>query len=70
MDGSMLYQIRVQGELGEQWAAWFDGMTVTVQADGTTTLRGVLPDQAALHGVLVRIRDLGLPLVGLETQSR
>jgi hypothetical protein len=66
MNGPVLYEIWVQGELGEQWSAWFAGMAVEAQPDGTSVLRGVLADQAALHGVLARMRDLGLPLLRLE----
>ena len=66
MDGPAQYRIRVQGELREQWSAWFAGMTIEAEPDGTSLLRGVLADQAALHGVLARIRDLGLPLLSLE----
>lgn len=60
MNGPVLYEIRMQGELGEQWSEWFAGMAVVVGPDGTSALRGVLADQAELHGVLARIRDLGL----------
>ena len=66
MNGPVLYEIRVQGELGEQWSEWFAGMAIVAGPDGTSVLRGVLADQAALHGVLARIRDLGLPLLDLE----
>lgn len=66
MDGSAQYRIRVQGVLREQWSAWFAGMTIEAEPDGTSILQGVLTDQAALYGVLARIRDLGLPLVGVE----
>jgi hypothetical protein len=69
MDGPALYRIRVQGRLGERWASWFDGMAVTAQPDGSTELRGILTDQAAIHGVLARIRDLGLPLLALEREG-
>jgi hypothetical protein len=66
MDGPVQYKIRVQGKLREQWSAWFAGMVIEVEPDGTSMLRGVLADQAALHGVLARIRDLGLSLLSLE----
>ena len=62
-----LYEIRVQGRLESRWAAWFDGMTLTTGGDGTTVLAGPLADQAALHGVLARIRDLGLPLIAVTS---
>ena len=65
MNGPVLYEIRVQGELGEQWSEWFAGMAIVAGPEGTSVLRGVLADQAALHGVLARIRDLGLVLVGV-----
>ena len=57
------YRIRVKGHLGPQWSEWFDQMTVTLEANGTTTLSGPVADQAALHGLLVRVRDLGLELI-------
>ena len=57
------YEIRVQGRVESRWAAWFDGMTLATAGDGTTVLAGWLADQSALHGVLARIRDLGLPLI-------
>ena len=59
------YEIRVGGRLPARWAAWFDGLTVTAEADGTTAIRGPVADQAALHGLLARARDVGLPLVSL-----
>ena len=59
------YQIRLQGHLGPRWAAWFDGMTLTRQGDGTTVLDGPVIDQAALYGLLAKLRDLGLPLLSL-----
>jgi hypothetical protein len=70
------YEIRVQGYLGDRWAGLFEGMTLVSDAtQDTTTLIGVVPDQAALHGILARIRDLGLPLLSLthiadEQQSK
>jgi len=59
------YEIRVEGRLGSRWAAWFDGMTLTPGSDGTTTIHGPVVDQAALHGLLRKLRDVGLPLVSL-----
>ena len=60
------YHIRVKGHLGPQWSEWFDQMAVTPEADGTTTLSGAIVDQAALHGLLVRVRDLGLELISVS----
>lgn len=57
------YRIRVQGHLGPEWSAWFDGMTLRRRASGETVLTGWVVDQAALHGILNTIRDLGLPLL-------
>jgi len=57
------YRIRVHGGLGPEWSTWFDDLTVTADPNGDTILEGVVPDQAALHGLLARIRDLGLPLI-------
>jgi hypothetical protein len=59
------YEICLQGRLDGRWSAWFDGMTVTTDRTGTTVLRGAVVDQAALHGLLARLRDLGLPLVSV-----
>lgn len=61
----MQYEIRVEGHLGARRAAWFDGLTVTSEPDGTTVLRGDVVDQAALHGLLQTLRDLGIPLLSL-----
>lgn len=59
------YEIRVAGHLGSRWATWFDGMTLTPQDDGTTVIHGAVVDQSALHGLLRRLSDLGLPLVSV-----
>jgi hypothetical protein len=59
------YEIRVQGHLDGRWSDWFDGLTVTREVDGTTVLAGPVVDQAALHGLLQRVRDTGLPLVSV-----
>ena len=60
------YEIRVKGHLGNRWAAWFDGMTLTHSSDGTTIIHGPVADQAALHGLLQKTRDLGLPLISVN----
>ena len=59
------YAIRLTGHLDARWAAWFDGLTVSHEADGATLISGPIADQAALHGLLQRVRDLGLPLVSV-----
>jgi hypothetical protein len=59
------YEIRVKGHLGPRWAAWFDGLSLTTEEDGTTVLSGPVVDQAALHGLLHKLRDVGIPLVSL-----
>jgi hypothetical protein len=61
--GAGCYRIRIQGRLERRWSAWFDGMEVTADVDGTTVLRGHVSDQAALHGLIQRVRDLGLTLL-------
>lgn len=61
----MIYQIRLKGHLGQQWAAWFDGLAITLEANGDTLLTGPVTDQAALHGLLRKVRDLGLPLLAV-----
>jgi hypothetical protein len=60
-----LYEIRIVGHLDSRWADWFEGLSFTQESDGTTTLCGPVVDQAALHGLLRRVRDLGLPLVSV-----
>src|SRR5437764_1813979 len=59
------YEIRFQGHLHARWAGWFDGLTVTDESDGTTVVRGAVADQAALHGLLRKLHDLGLPLLSV-----
>ena len=61
----MQYEIRVEGHLGTRWAAWFDGLSVTTEGDGTSVLRGSVVDQAALHGLIQKLRDVGIPLISL-----
>jgi hypothetical protein len=59
------YEIRLKGYLEARWAAWFDGLSLTHHSDGSTLLHGFVADQAALHGLLQKVRDLGLPLVSV-----
>jgi hypothetical protein len=61
-----VYQIRVKGQLGRQWADWFEGLSVTPEDNGETLLAGPVVDQAALHGLLKKVRDLGLPLLSVN----
>jgi hypothetical protein len=62
----MVYQIRVKGHLGHHWSDWFGGLTITLEDNGDTLLTGPVVDQAALHGVLKRVRDAGLPLLAVN----
>lgn len=59
------YEIRLKGHLDARWVAWFDGLTIANQSDGTTVIHGPVADQAALHGLLQKVRDVGLPLVSV-----
>jgi hypothetical protein len=61
----MIYQIRIKGLLDRQWTDWFDGMTISSTEDGDTLLTGPVEDQAALHGLLKKVRDLGTPLISV-----
>jgi hypothetical protein len=60
------YRIQIQGHLAPEWSEWFEGMTVHCQSDGTTILAGPVRDQAALHGLLLKVRDLGLTLISVN----
>jgi hypothetical protein len=62
---SMVYQIRIKGHLGRQWTDWFEGLTITLEDNGETLLTGSVVDQAALHGVLKKVRDLAMPLISV-----
>jgi hypothetical protein len=59
------YEIRLKGHLDARWVAWFDGLSLTPQSDGTTVIHGPVADQAALYGLLQRVRDIGVPLVSV-----
>lgn len=61
-----IYEIKLKGHLNESWADWLEGLTFTHEEDGTTTLQGEIVDQSALHGLLKKIRDLGLPLLSVN----
>jgi hypothetical protein len=69
MGQPLVYRIRVRGQLAPHWSAWFEGLSVAETAGGDTTLTGQLADQSALHGVLARIRDLGLELVSVALEA-
>jgi hypothetical protein len=62
----MVYQIRLKGHLGRQWTDWFGGLTITLEDNGDTLLAGPVVDQAALHGLLRKVRDLGMPLLSVN----
>jgi hypothetical protein len=61
----MIYKIRLKGHLGRHWTDWFDGLTITLEDNGETLLTGPLADQAALHGLLKKVRDVGMPLLSV-----
>jgi hypothetical protein len=65
-----LYEIRLKGHLDRRWAAWFDGLSLGRETDGTSIIRGPVADQAALHGLLQKVRDTGLPLVSVICVER
>ena len=62
----LVYQIRIKGHLGRQWTDWFGGLTITLEDNGETLLTGPVVDQAALHGVLRKVRDVGMPLLSVN----
>ena len=63
---TMVYQIRLKGHLGRQWTDWFEGLTITLEDNGETLITGPVVDQAALFGLLRKVRDLGLPLLSVN----
>ncbi len=65
-DESGLYEIRLKGHLNNRWTGWFEGLTITFEDNGHTLLTGLVVDQAALHGLLKKVRDLGIPLVSVN----
>jgi hypothetical protein len=65
-EATTVYQIRVKGHLGPQWADWFEGLAITLEEDGDTLLTGPIVDQAALYGLIKKVRDLGIPLVSVN----
>ena len=65
-DQPRVYQIKIKGHLSPQWADWFEGLTIMLEEDGNTLLTGPVIDQAALHGFLKRVRDLGMPLLSVN----
>jgi hypothetical protein len=66
-DAPTIYQIRLAGHLGQRWWNWFEGFVIMLEANGETLLTGTVVDQAALHGALKKVRDLGLPLISLSS---
>ena len=66
---AMVYQIRIKGHLGRQWTDWFEGLSITHEDNGDTLLTGPVIDQAALHGLLKKVRDLGMPLLSVNRMN-
>jgi hypothetical protein len=69
-DQPLICQIRIKGHLGQQWMDWFEGLTITLEEDGSTLLSGSVIDQSSLHGFLKKIRDLGMPLLSVNSVSK
>lgn len=63
----IVYQVRLEGHLSRQWMEWFEGLTITLEKDGNTLLTGTVIDQAALQGLLKKVRDLGIPLLSINS---
>ncbi len=70
MEPPTVYCLRIAGHLDPHWSAWFDGLTLAYDPDGTTTITGLVADQAALYGLLRKIRDLGVPLLEVTRVTR
>jgi len=66
-DATTHYELRVEGHLDEHWSTWFGGMALSHEVDGTTALRGLVTDQAALHGLLAQVRDIGATLISVKS---
>ena len=66
-DESGFYEIRIKGHLDDRWSDWFGGLTITLEEDGNTLLTGLVVDQSELHGLLKKVRDLGMPLVSVNS---
>jgi hypothetical protein len=64
-----MYQIKIKGRLGSHWSDWFEGLTITAEEDGCTLLTGPVVDDAALHGLLKKVRDLGMPLLSVNCRD-
>jgi hypothetical protein len=69
-DQPMVYQIRIKGHLGQQWTEWFEGLAITLEENGDTLITGPVIDQAALHGLIKKVRDLGMPLLSVDPVKR
>lgn len=67
IDQPMVYQIRIKGHLSTMWAEWFAGLNIKLEEDGNTLLTGTVIDQAALHGILKKVRDVGMPLLSVNS---